>query len=147
MSGVPFPMISKWAFAYHRKGLCRHLDLVRVYADSTFDQLPYASINLDHPIVLLKPEGLKERPSHVALACDLFPEPDLYTFLAAVENHIAAAQLWEIEEGQLYVLTSMERGDSPRRVIPIDYEHALGKFGGINFEPVNTSINQKETTP
>lgn len=145
MPGVPFPMVSKWAFAYQRKGPCRYLDLVRVYADTSFDKHPYASINLDHPIELLKPDGVKWRPSDLALACDLFPEPDLYPFLAAIENHIVAAKLWQLESGILFVLKSLERGDSPNRIIAIDYAEALGPFGGISFAALNTQSTQGET--
>lgn len=149
MPGVPFPMALKWAISYHKKGGARFLDVVRIYADATWDHHPMASINLDHPFMLLSdsPKDLKVRPSHMAQATDLLPSPELYLFMGEVENYIVANGLFKPPgRGILFVLPFADEKDSssPRRVIPIDYDDAITSTGLIAFDYSQQGSNTRE---
>lgn len=143
MPGVPFPMAMKWAIVYHKKGGARFLDLVRIYGDATWDHHPFATINLDNPLVLLSnsPKDLRERPSHLARACDLLPSPELYLFMAHVENHIIKNGFFKPPgRGLLYVTKHYDQNitDSTEQILAIDFDDALTPTGLINFDFGNT---------
>lgn len=59
----------------------RYLHMIQLYADGSLGARPYASINLDAPLILLNPthpQSNRTRPSNIAQACDLLPAMECY---------------------------------------------------------------------
>lgn len=128
MDQAPLPTLSKWACIFHASGRARYLDVYRVYVDGTLDNTPYGSINLDAPLVLLYPDHPdlnRTRPSEIAQACAMFPDPTCYKLLRLVEDDINERGLFRAHDSMFYSAASFDQNYMPDTVHAVTYGEAL----------------------
>lgn len=134
MPQITLPMLSKWACLFSAKGRARFLDVFKIYADGSFEKYPYGSICLDVPLILLDPENAdsnRMRPSNIAQACDLFPDPACYRFLRMIEDDIIEKALHRAINPIFYVIAGMDDQYFPTAIVGLDYGEALAQLRTI----------------
>ncbi len=132
---LTLPMQSKWACLFSLKGRARWLDMFKIYADGSFDRYPYGSICLDVPLTLLRPDmekSVRLRPSDIARACDLFPDPACYKFLEMIENDLITTNRYMAEKHLFFVMSEVDERYMPKAIVGLDYGEALAQLRNIN---------------
>lgn len=135
MECLSLPLVSKWACIFSAKARARYLDFMKLYADGSFDKYPYASICLDAPLILLQPEhpdSNRTRPSNIAQACDLFPDPGCYKFMRMIEDDIIGRGLFKATNPIFYAIAEVDSLYSPTRLFTADYGEALAQLRDLH---------------
>jgi|GEM_PF-6790874 len=128
MDAGPPPTLSKWACIFHASGRARYLDMYRVFADGTLENTPYGSINLDAPLVLLRPghpDLNSTRPSEIAQACGMFMESSCYKLLRMVEDDINEKGLFQAHNAIFYTAAELDSRYEPAALYSAPYGEAL----------------------
>ena len=131
MQKLQLPLLSKWACIFSIKGRARHLDMVEMFADGSFNNYPYASINLDAPLVLLNPsheDNNATRPSNIAQACDLLSDQESYGLLRLVEEHIIAKDLCRAINPLLFTIGGFDDRHLPNKLTVLPYGEAIAQL-------------------
>lgn len=105
--------------------------MIEVFADGSFNNYPYASINLDAPLVLLNPshqDNNPTRPSNIAQACDLLPDPIAYGLMKLVEEHIIAKDLCRAVNPLFFTISGFDNHYLPNKLNVLPYGEAIAQL-------------------
>lgn len=138
MSRLKLPLLNKWACIYSVKGGARCLDMIEIFGDGSFRRFPYATINLDSPLVLLNPESDRNnptRPSNIARACDLLPDPQAYGLLRLAEEHIIEGELHRPTDALFFTIAVMDGQYSPTQINVLEFSEAMAQLKAAKPSP------------
>jgi hypothetical protein len=128
---IALPLLSKWSCLFIAEGRARYLHMIQLYADGSLGARPYASINLDAPLILLNPthpQSNRTRPSNIAQACDLLPAMECYRLLQLVEEDIIKRDLSKAISPVFYIPSVLDEQYMPTALLALDYGEALSQL-------------------